>query len=92
MKIRLSQLQRIIKEEFARSLTESGGYNDVTDVDNRPANRGDSVSVADAVILALSKVSLTPDDLRAALGSALRAGTIDELKADEIDALLRDYR
>lgn len=92
MKMRLSQLRRIIKEEVAHSLAESGGYNDVPDVDNRPANRGDRVSVADDVILALSKASLTPDDLRVALDAALLKGIVDELQADEINALLRDYR
>lgn len=90
MRLRLSQLRRIIQEEADRSLAESYSGESELPGDSPPANRADRSSVADAVILALSKGSLTSDDLKDALEAALLKGTVNELQADQINALLRD--
>ena len=101
MRLRLSQLRRIIKEEADRFIAESYSGDEELPGDSPPANRGDKVLAADAVILAISKAlklardsKLTPDDLRGAFDKALREGTVDELspQADEINALLQSYR
>ena len=104
MRIKLSQLRQIIKEEVARSIAESGGYNDIPDEYGSggavAANRGAKVSDAEKAILALRDGTisldqipqeLTSDDLLTALAVALRLRNVTPQEEQTIKVLLQNY-
>ena len=97
MRIKLSQLRRIIKEEAYRALHES--YSGVIEQDyaSPPANRGQRSADADAAILALLNGAdldeipqdLTRDDLDAALTDAIAKRIVPAGRVQEIENLLQ---